>query len=101
MLFWFIPCDCDGILLKSAAAVVPIADLVSRELVAKGFTTFLTVFFGFSAADAEELKDRLGIKGERDELVGWVVIGTIFRIANKAGFLVATISWMVAEGSWG
>ena len=61
----------------------------------------MAVLLGFSATNAEELKDRLGIKGERDELVGWVVIGTIFHVPNKASFLVVTISWMVAEGSWG
>ena len=61
----------------------------------------MTVLFGFSATETEELKDRLWVKGERDKLVGRVVIGTIFRVSNKAGFLVAALFWVIAEGGWG
>ena len=81
--------------------MVPVTDPKFCQFVTESFATFLAVLLGFSATDTEVPKDRLGVKGERNELVGWVVIGTIFHIANKAGLLVATISWMVAEGSWG
>ena len=56
---------------ESPFSVVPLADFIPSKFLDVTRALFFAIALGFSATLAQESKDRLGVKGERDESMAW------------------------------
>ena len=99
--FWLVLVNFDEDFLESSLFAVPLAAVIASQFLSELLTTFGAVSFVFSTTLAEVIKDRLGVKGERNKFVGSAETWGVQGVANKACLFMATIcSRVIAEGPW-